>query len=166
MAVDKLLPVSNMASSRSEENVNLKHFQHILVSQCWWVLWFYGLMVFCFWLWQMLWPFILAFLMFLADVIAICHFVATCVLFVGWCYCHVASCFFDRWWCCYHQADVVAFVGRCYCHCFVVVGITTLIDFTKRCAIKLFYGMFFGRCYCHVADVIATIYVLFCWQML
>ena len=25
---DKLSPVSNMASSRSEENVNLKHFQH------------------------------------------------------------------------------------------------------------------------------------------
>ena len=40
---------------------------------------------------------------------------------------------------------------------FVAVGITTIIDFTKRCAIELFYGMFYGRCYCHVADVIATI---------
>ena len=28
MTVDKLSPVSNMASSRSEENVNLKYFQH------------------------------------------------------------------------------------------------------------------------------------------
>ena len=31
---DKLLPVSNMASSRSEENVNPNHFQHQMVSQC------------------------------------------------------------------------------------------------------------------------------------
>ena len=37
---DKLSPVSNMASSRSEENVNLKHFQHLKVSQCWSVLQF------------------------------------------------------------------------------------------------------------------------------
>ena len=29
--IDKLLPVSNMAPSRSEENVNLKHFQHMKV---------------------------------------------------------------------------------------------------------------------------------------
>ena len=33
--VDKLSPVSNMASSRSEEIVNLKHFHHLKVSQCW-----------------------------------------------------------------------------------------------------------------------------------
>ena len=39
--IDKLLPVSNMASSMSEENVNLKHFQHLKVSQCWSVLQFY-----------------------------------------------------------------------------------------------------------------------------
>ena len=38
--VDKLSPVSNMASSRSEENVSLKHFQHLEVSQCWCVLQF------------------------------------------------------------------------------------------------------------------------------
>ena len=38
--VDKLLPVSNMASSRSEENVSLKYFQHLEVSQCWCVLQF------------------------------------------------------------------------------------------------------------------------------
>ena len=37
---DKLLPVSNMASSRSEENVNPSHFQHQMVSQCWIVLQF------------------------------------------------------------------------------------------------------------------------------
>ena len=40
LLVDKLLPVSNMASYRSEENVNLNHFQHQLVSQCWSVLQF------------------------------------------------------------------------------------------------------------------------------
>ena len=39
--IDKLLPVSNIASSRSEENVNLKHFQHLKVSQCRSVLQFY-----------------------------------------------------------------------------------------------------------------------------
>ena len=33
----------NMASSRSEENVNLKYFQHLVVSQCWCVLQFFGL---------------------------------------------------------------------------------------------------------------------------
>ena len=38
--VDKLSPVSNMASSRSEENVSLKHFQCLKVSQCWCVLQF------------------------------------------------------------------------------------------------------------------------------
>ena len=37
---DKLSPVSNMASSRSEENVYLKLFQHHYVSQCWSVLQF------------------------------------------------------------------------------------------------------------------------------
>ena len=35
LIVDKLLPVSNMVSSRSEENINLRHFQHMMVSQCW-----------------------------------------------------------------------------------------------------------------------------------
>ena len=40
MIVDKLSPVSNMASSRSEENVSLKHIQHLKVSQCWCVLQF------------------------------------------------------------------------------------------------------------------------------
>ena len=40
LIVDKLWPVSNMASSRSEENVSLKHFQHLEVSQCWCVLQF------------------------------------------------------------------------------------------------------------------------------
>ena len=30
--IDKLLPVCNVASSRSKENVNLKHFQHLKVS--------------------------------------------------------------------------------------------------------------------------------------
>ena len=38
---DKLLPVSNMASSRSEENVYLNYFQHQMVSQCWMSLQFY-----------------------------------------------------------------------------------------------------------------------------
>ena len=33
LIVDKLLPLSNMASSMSEENINLKHFQHKMVSQ-------------------------------------------------------------------------------------------------------------------------------------
>ena len=41
LVIDKLLPVSNMASSRSEENVSLKHFQYLKVSQCWNVLHFY-----------------------------------------------------------------------------------------------------------------------------
>ena len=39
--IDNLSPVSNMASSRSEENVNLKHLQHLRVSQCRGVLQFY-----------------------------------------------------------------------------------------------------------------------------
>ena len=65
-----------MASSRSEENVSLMHFQHLMVSQCWCVLQFYFghfslecladvianvcLAINCF---------------FLADVMVICHFV-------------------------------------------------------------------------------------------
>ena len=39
--IDKLSSVSNMPSSRSEENVYLKHFQHLKMSQCWSVLQFY-----------------------------------------------------------------------------------------------------------------------------
>ena len=35
------MPVSNMASSRSKENVNLRHFQHLMMSQCWCVLHFF-----------------------------------------------------------------------------------------------------------------------------
>ena len=38
--IDKLSPVSNMASSRSEQNVNLQQYQHLKVSQCWSVLQF------------------------------------------------------------------------------------------------------------------------------
>ena len=53
--VDKLLPVSNMASSRSEVNVSLKHFQHLEVSQCWCVLQFF-MDTFVWSVWQMLLP--------------------------------------------------------------------------------------------------------------
>ena len=78
LVVDKLLPVSNMASSRSEENVNLKHFQHLVVSQCWCVLHFFWTLLFgvlgrCYC--QCFWPTLL----YSADVIAMCHFVVDVV---------------------------------------------------------------------------------------
>ena len=93
MVVDKLLPVSNMASSRSEENVNFRHFQHVMVSQCWWALQFLDSFCFCFcygrcfshWFmvmwcyWQMLLPY--------------CHYVSSLCFLVGWCYSHVALLF-------------------------------------------------------------------------
>ena len=64
-----------MASSRSEENVSLKHFQHLEVSQCWCVL------QFCFGhfclecLADVIANVCLAIICCLADVIAIYHFV-------------------------------------------------------------------------------------------
>ena len=68
-----------MASSRSEENANLKHFQHLVVSQCWCVLQFFldtfvlvylaGVIVSVFW----------PILLYLADVIAMCHIVVDVV---------------------------------------------------------------------------------------
>ena len=86
-----------MASSRSEENVNLKHFQKqngvtVLVSPV--ILW---TLMFLILVWQMLLPMILGnLILFVADVIAMLPFVlATWVLF-GWCYCHVAL-LYDRW---------------------------------------------------------------------
>ena len=61
-----------MASSRSEENVNLKHFQHngvtVLVSPV--ILW---TLIFLFCFWQMLLPMILGNLvLFVADVMPCC----------------------------------------------------------------------------------------------
>ena len=75
LVVDKLSPVSNMASSRSEENGNLKHFQHLVVSQCWCVLQFFS-GLFCFGVFSRcyslcFWPMLLC----LAEVIAMCHIV-------------------------------------------------------------------------------------------
>ena len=83
--IDKLSPVFNMASSRSEENVNLKHFQQLKVSQCWSVLQFYfghfclecladviaNISLAIFVVWQMLLPFTIL----VADVIplVLCH---------------------------------------------------------------------------------------------
>ena len=61
-----------MASSRSEENVNLKHFKHLKVSQCWSVLQFY---------------FGHFYLGCLADVIANVCF--SHILLFGRCYCHL-----------------------------------------------------------------------------
>ena len=142
-----------MASSRSEENVNLRHFQHIMVSQCWWALQFYGLIVFfdygrCYshWFiaiwcyWQMLLP--------------CCHYVCNLCCFVWLMLLPCCLLFHDRWWCSYHQADVVAMflIGRCYCHVANVVA---------------------TNCVCYLADVITwwlELLPLLCsdvfWQML
>ena len=104
-----------MASSWSEENVNLNYFPTLKVSKCWYVLQFFGhwwvsgnnLPMFtcgrccCHFLWQMLLP-----LLMLADVIAI--FGWCCCHFCGWCYCHFLL-----------LADVVAIFGWCYSHYFV-----------------------------------------------
>ena len=75
MLLDKLLPVSNMASSRSEENVYLKHFQHHKVSQCWSALQ-YCLDTFVWIAWLMLLPMFVCYVVVLADVIVIDIFVA------------------------------------------------------------------------------------------
>ena len=74
LVIDKLLPVSNMASSRSEENVSLKHFQHLKVSQYWSVLQFYfgHFCLGC--LADVIANLVLAIFCCLADVIAICCF--------------------------------------------------------------------------------------------
>ena len=42
----------------------------------------------------------------------------------------------------------------------MVVGITTILVVPRGVPLDCFMACF-GRCYCHVADVVATIYVLF-----
>ena len=108
-----------MASSRSEENVNLKHFQHLMVSQWWCVLQFFFLGHF--------------YLVYLADVIASVY-LPNIVVF-GRCYCHmpycgrccttrsdVITCCLLWYRCCYHMVYIMTccfdMFGRCYCHCF------------------------------------------------
>ena len=44
---DKLLPVFKHGFLRSEENINLNNFQHMMVYECWCVLQFYGHMMYC-----------------------------------------------------------------------------------------------------------------------
>ena len=97
--IDKLLPVSNMASSRSEENVNLKHPQHLKVSQFQSVLQFY-FGHFCLPMFgrcycqclfsHILWfGRLLPFTIFVMDVIPLilCHVIA--IHFCDWCNCHI-----------------------------------------------------------------------------
>ena len=64
-----------MASSSSEENVSLKRFQHLMVSQCWCVLQFYFGHFCSECLADVIASICLAINCFLADVIVICHFV-------------------------------------------------------------------------------------------
>ena len=147
--IEKLLPVSNMASSRSEENVNLKHFQHLKVSQCWCVLQFCfghfclkcladGIANVC-----------LATFCCLADVIAMAIFCGRCyatrsdvkpVLFSDLNV--IATCFISyvielTWW-----EDVIAIdlCDWCYCHILVLI----ICDWSY-CHILML--LFFGRCY-------------------
>ena len=92
-----------MVSSRSEENVNLKHFQHLVVSQCWCVLQFFlGL--------------------FLFVVLGRCYcqcLLANIVIF-GRCYCHMQHC--GR--CCTTMSDIITCLllwCRCCCHMVYIV---------------------------------------------
>ena len=68
-----------MVSSRSEENVNLKHFQHLVVSQCWCALQFFldtfVLVYLADVIASVFWPTLL----YLTDVIAMCHIVVDVV---------------------------------------------------------------------------------------
>ena len=121
-----------MASSRSEESVNLKHFQHLMVSQCWCVLQFcFG--HFC--------------LECLTDVIAnVCLAIN---LFFGRCYCHLPFCGrcyttrSDVLWCrCYyHMFYIMAkwfdMFGRCCCHWLFVTGVIV----TDKYLMLLFWQM-------------------------
>ena len=117
--IDKLLPVSNMASSRSEENVNLKHPQHLKVSQFQSVLQFY-------------------FGHFCLPMFGRCY--CPClfshILLFGRCYCHLLF----LWWMLYHlfyvmsdwndmRADVIAihFCDWCNCHILVLIFVTDVI---------------------------------------
>ena len=173
-----------MASSRSEENVNLKHFQHIMVSQCWWVLQFYGLI----------------FLKFvLADVIA--NDFGQLSFVYGRCYCHVAlfcdgcyttcrccnlfytvvvmllppGCCCSLLFCIYWQMLLpYLFCDWWYCHNFglccakwcttvVVVAFWQMLLPKWLMVLSLFV---FGRCYCQVAVVVATTVYSSSWQML
>ena len=114
-----------MASSRSEENVNLKYFQHLVVSQCWCVLQFLGHFN----------------LVYLADVIAT---VFTNIVVYGRCYCHkpycgrccttrsdFITCCLLQCICCYHMVGMLTccfnMLGRCYCHCFLVTDVIVTV---------------------------------------
>ena len=77
--IDKLWPVSNMASSRSEENISLKHFQHMKVSQCWCALQFCFGHFYLECLADIIANVCLAIIFCLADVIVIYHFVVDVV---------------------------------------------------------------------------------------
>ena len=94
MIVDKLLPVSNMGPSRSEENVNLRLFQHImgvtvLVSAA--ILWTHHV-----------------FVLIMADFIDIDLWQYGVI---GRCYCHVAIMFATYVFC---LADVIAMLLCCF----------------------------------------------------
>ena len=129
-----------MASSRSEEIVNFKHFQHLKVSQCWSVLQFYfgHFDLGC-----------------LADVIANVCFSHS--LLFGRCYCHlqffvvdVKSLVLCHVWLDWH-------VGRCYCHSFLWLM-----------WLSHFVIVLCDWCYCHllllifVTDVIVTLMLVYC----
>ena len=120
-----------MASSRSEENVNLKHFQHLKVSQCWSVLQFY---------------FGHFYLGCLADVIANVCF--SHILLFCRCYCHLLFFMIDvkplvlcHVWLDWH-------VGRCYCHSFLwLMWLSHFgIDLCDWCYCHIDVSVLFGRC--------------------
>ena len=137
-----------MASSRSEENVNLKHFQHILVSQCWWALQFYGLIMFysdygrCYshWFfgifccyWQMLLPY--------------CHYVATYVLLLADV---VAMLLCGLWW-------MVMLLPSGWCYSLLLADVIAIVlwllvlphwSLVVPRGVPLVCFTFLGRCYC------------------
>ena len=140
MLRDKLLPVSNMASSRSEENVYPNHFQHQMVSQCWISLQFYWDLCFC---------------ILLADVIAI-----VALPNLAECYCHIL---FTKCWqmllpfvCGLFQKPFVwLFLGNCYnpctiCdRCYITSGVVCdwcLVTWCLWLMLLPLIALYIGRC--------------------
>ena len=142
-----------MASSRSEENVNLKHFQHLKVSQCWSVLQFY---------------FGHFYLGCLADVIANVCF--SHILLFGRYYCHLLLFVVDvkplvlcPVWLDWH-------VGRCYCHSLLVTDVIVTFWYCSLwlMLLSLIVIDLCDWCYCHilvlifVTDVHVTLMLVYC----
>ena len=132
---DKLSPVSNMVSSRSEENINLNYFTN------WWCN-SYGETCNFFWTilwwmhWQLLWP---MFIDCMADVVANCvwYHVTSQMLLTG-----------DQWCCCYH-----CWYGWCYCH---VVMLLPLLEIFWLMLLPMLWLMLLPLLFC-LGDVVPVV---------